>query len=610
MPTPCSWCRWAGSPVTRPVGSTARRAGPPTDAGRRLTVAAVHAARVAVVAAIGWLVHAEHSRFVGRLAAADDAASLAALPLETVRRHLPAAASIGGPAEAVAGGRDLLDAAGGRVGTVLRTSPAGDVAIGFSGPTDVLVVCDAELRVAGMEVLSSRDTRDHVRAVERDAEFWRAFVGRSLEEIAAAAPDRGHAVAGATLTSLAIAEAVVRRLGGTAGPGRFTAAPTLADLRLLFPAAAAIAVDPGDPAVIRVVAADDTPLGWALRTSPAADRVIGYQGPSDAVVGFDTAGRVAGVAVLASYDNEPYVGYVRDDAAFRGVYRGMSLADLAGIPPDDTGVEGVSGATMTSQAVAAGIVRAAAARRDRAAQPAAGGGLAAILRGLAGARIDAPQWGAIGIIAAGVVTAFMRLRGGWFGRIALPIAVLAYLGFGAGAVVSLAQLLGWAQAGVPRGAAVLAVLAAAALVPPPTTRRNVYCSHLCAHGAAQQLLVRFARPRHAAPGWLRPWLAALPWALLVTAIVAAAGHLPLDLVDLEPFDAYLPTVAGTAALVIFAVSLLASGFVPMAYCRHGCPTGALLDHLRLHRRSDRVTWRDGLMLGCLATVAAIHWWPR
>jgi len=597
--------------VTRPGGQTERRGGSRPAAGGRLVVLAVHAARVAVVAAIAWLVHVEHVRHVARSAATDAADGAEKIPLDAVRRHLPAAVALGGPSDAVAGGRDLLDAVGGRVGTALRTSPVGDVAIGFSGPTDVLVVCDADLRVAGMEVLSSRDTRDHVRAVERDAAFWRAFTGRTLEEIAAAPPDRGHAVAGATLTSLAIAEAVVRRLGGAAGPGRFDAgAPALADLRSLFPAAAAIAVDPGDPSVIRVAAADGGPLGWALRTSPAADRVLGYQGPTDALVGFDAEGRVCGVAVLASYDNEPYVGYVRDDAGFRGVYRGMPLEELAGVPPDRTGVEGVSGATMTSQAVAAGIVRAAAARRDRAAAPPSGGGIAAALFGGGWPAIDGPQWGAIAVIVAGCVTAFTGLKGGWFGRVALPVAVLAYLGFGAGALVSMAQLLGWAQAGVPRGAAVLAVLAAAALVPPPTTRRNVYCSHLCAHGAAQQLLVRFARPRRSVPGRLRPWLATLPWALLATAIVAAAGHLPIDLVDLEPFDAYLPAVAGTATLVLFAASLVASLFVPMAYCRHGCPTGALLDHLRLHRRSDRVTWRDGVLLGCLAVAAAIHWWPR
>jgi Na+-translocating ferredoxin:NAD+ oxidoreductase RnfG subunit len=508
----------------------------------------------------------------------------------------------------VAGGLDLLDAAGERVGTMLRTSPVGDAAIGFSGPTDLLVVCDRDLRVAGLEVLSSRDTRDHVHAVERDADFWQSFRGRSLEELAGMRPDKAHAVAGATLTSLAIAEALVRRLGGTAAASRFTQPPTLADLTLIYPDAVGIEPDPGDPAVIRVRAADAIPLGWALRTSPAADRVIGYQGPTDAVVGFDATGKVCGVVVLASYDNEPYVGYVRDDAAFRGVYLGMPLEQLAGIDPRSTGIEGVSGATMTSQAVAEGIIRAAKQRAEqRAAVPAqasAMASLAAFVRS-----IDGPQWGALGVIAAGIVTAFTRLRGTWFGRLALPLAVLAYLGFGAGALLSQAQVWGWAQAGVPRGAVVLVALSLAALVLPITTRRNVYCSHLCPHGAAQQLLVQYVKPKRSVPGWLRPSLVALPWGLLAVAILTAVFHWPLNLVDLEPFDAYLPAVAGIAALVIFAVSLAASSFYPMAYCRHGCPTGALLDHLRLHRRADRFSWRDGVLLGCLAVAAAVRWWP-
>ena len=563
-----------------------------------------HAARVAVVAALAWLVHGEHVRSVGRQTTAD----LASLPVARVQRHLVEAAAIGGPSAAVAGGRDLLDAAGERVGTMLRTSPAGDTAIGFSGPTDLLVVCDRDLRVAGMEVLASRDTRDHVHAVERDTAFWKSFQGQSLEELAGLKPDKAHAVAGATLTSLAIQEALVRRLGGTASASRFDRVPTLADLRLIFSDAKRIEPDPGDPAVIRVLAADAIPLGWALRTSPAADRVIGYQGPTDAVVGFDTAGKVCGVVVLASYDNEPYVGYVRDDAAFRGVYLGMPLEQLAGIDPRSTGIEGVSGATMTSQAVAEGIIRAAKQRAEqRAAVPAqasAMASLAAFVRS-----IDGPQWGALGVIAAGIVTAFTRLRGTWFGRLALPLAVLAYLGFGAGALLSQAQVWGWAQAGVPRGAVVLVALSLAALVLPITTRRNVYCSHLCPHGAAQQLLVQYVKPKRSVPGWLRPSLVALPWGLLAVAILTAVFHWPLNLVDLEPFDAYLPAVAGIAALVIFAVSLAASSFYPMAYCRHGCPTGALLDHLRLHRRADRFSWRDGVLLGCLAVAAAVRWWP-
>jgi polyferredoxin len=86
-----------------------------------------------------------------------------------------------------------------------------------------------------------------------------------------------------------------------------------------------------------------------------------------------------------------------------------------------------------------------------------------------------------------------------------------------------------------------------------------------------------------------------------------ASGVPPDAAS-RPFDAYLPTVAGIAALAIVVVSLIGSVVVPMAYCRHACPTGALLDHMRFHSRADRLTWRDGAVLGCLAVALATRWW--
>jgi hypothetical protein len=47
------------------------------------------------------------------------------------------------------------------------------------------------------------------------------------------------------------------------------------------------------------------------------------------------------------------------------------------------------------------------------------------------------------------------------------------------------------------------------------------------------------------------------------------------------------------------VGLVASVFIPMAYCRYGCPTGALLEYLRRHRRGDRLTRTDFFAAGCL-----------
>jgi len=560
-----------------------------------------HVARLATVVAIAWLVHATHQQRLARREAFD----LASVSLDVVRQHLPEATAIGGPSAAVGGGLDVLAADGDRVGTILRTSPAGDASIGFSGPTDVLLVCDADLVIVGMEILASGDTRDHVRAIERDAGFLKSLCGRSLAELASGETPRVDAVAASTLTSMAIVDAIMLRLGGRDAGSRFDAVPTLADVQLVFADAGGIEPERGDEAVIRVRGADGTPIGWCLRTSPAADRVIGYQGPTDAIVGFDSENKVAGVAVLTSFDNEPYVGYVRDDEAFRGLWRGMTVEALAGMDPADHGVEGVSGATMTSQAIAAGIVRAAQERRERGV--ATDGFLARASAWLRG--IEGPQWGAIAVILAGIATAFTRARGTWFGKIALPLAVLGYLGFGAGALLSLAQFAGWSQAGVPAGAVVLTVLTAVAFVSPMTTKRNVYCSHLCGHGAAQQLLRRVAKPKGKIPPRLRPWLTALPWALLALAILTAVVPLPIALVDLEPFDGYLPLVAGIPALLIFVVSLVASIRYPMAYCRYACPTGALLDHVRLHRASARFTWRDAVLLACLTTAVALSWWP-
>ena len=88
---------------------------------QRLVLLAAHSLRLAVVAAIAWIVHGEHAAFLGRQQGAD----LATVPIDRIRRHLPEATTIGGDAEAVAGGRHVLAASGDRVGTIFKTSQIG-----------------------------------------------------------------------------------------------------------------------------------------------------------------------------------------------------------------------------------------------------------------------------------------------------------------------------------------------------------------------------------------------------------------------------------------------------------------------------------------------------
>lgn len=565
----------------------------------------IHCFRVGTVAALAILVFLGQQRDRGPAVT-----PLETIPMVRIRQFLPAAAHVAGASAAIRGGRTVVDDQGKEIGAILQTAPDGSRAIGFSGPTNLLIVCDTSLTVVGVDLLSSSDTRDHVAAVVHDNAFWGQFRNAPLGQLTTIA-DQPHATAGATLTSLAIADAIRLRLGAEAPLARFPNTPTLADYQQVFPTAARYEGDPGEPSVTRLYDHHDIPLGWTLRTSPHADDVVGYQGPTDVLVGFDAGGRACGLLLLSSFDNEPYVGYVRDDAAFRAGFLGRTFEELSRQERD--GVEGVSGATMTSQAIAAAIMQVATAEVGR--RQGRVSTSRAFTRWIGS--IEPAQWGALAVIAVGLSTAVTRWRGGRWGRLALPLIVLAYLGYGAGAVLSQAQLWGWAAHGIPTGATVLLFLTGVAVLTPITTGRNVYCTHLCAHGAAQQLLARTIRPHQRLR--LQPLRAGLttilirlrwlPAGLLAVAVLSTSFKLPLHLVDLEPFDAYLPTVAGVAAITIFVLSLLASSLVPLAYCRTGCPTGHLLNALRRPGRNARLTWNDAVLILLLIGSACSVFMP-
>ena len=151
----------------------------------------------------------------------------------------------------------------------------------------------------------------------------------------------------------------------------------------------------------------------------------------------------------------------------------------------------------------------------------------------------------------------------------------------------------------------LILLAAAALSIPVATRRNLYCSHLCPHGAAQQLVKNRIPWRLKLTSRIRSLLRAVPGLLLVGCVVVGMTSSRFSLVDIEPFDAYVWRIAGWATISIAIVGLVAAMFVPMAYCRFGCPTGALLEFVRFHGKADQWSRRDWVAVGSLLVAAGI-----
>ena len=152
------------------------------------------------------LIHQSHREFLLELKEKGQP-----IGLEEVRQILPATSSLETSSDNQS---ELLaaDPEGKPLGAVTQTSPAGDSAIGFSGSTNLLVVWDKDQKVSSVSIRSSGDTIDHVDAILEKPAFFEQFVGKTREELAQS--KNLDAVSGATLTSLAIVDAISLRFGG------------------------------------------------------------------------------------------------------------------------------------------------------------------------------------------------------------------------------------------------------------------------------------------------------------------------------------------------------------------------------------------------------------
>ncbi|MCA1963264.1 MAG: FMN-binding protein [Prosthecobacter sp.] len=519
----------------------------------------------------------------------------AALTPERLRDFFPDIQSLG-EANPANGWRAALDARGQTMGYVTTTAPESDRIIGYAGPSRCLLVFDLKGVLTGIRLLKSHDTTDHVAEVVADREFFRQFKGLKPGSAPTEPP---HMVTGATLTSAAIAQGVMEKLGRAAGTSlRFPDEITLDEVRRLEPAVEKLVPSKHHRGGFDVLDAEGKSIGIAVRTSPTADTVVGYKGPTDTLMLLSADGAtLRRIALRRSYDTKRYVAYVTGDDYFLNLFNQSTLERLADLDFKEAKIEGVSGATETSWAVAEGLKQRARSLLE--AQPT--GWLRQI-------RWRWQDTGHVAVLVSALLMALTRLRGIAWLRHAHHAGLVIYGGFIAGELLSQGLLTGWAAHGTPwKSAPGLLLLGVVALLGPVFTGKQLYCHHICAHGALQQLLARrvgFAK-RWQVPPKMDRWLSRLPFALLGLVLISVCFGLAVNLNALEPFDAYIFRVAGSASIAIALIGLVASLFQPLAYCKYGCPTGALFKMLRFTGTNDRLGPRDWLAAGLLAVVAVL-----
>ncbi|MEC8509929.1 MAG: FMN-binding protein, partial [Planctomycetota bacterium] len=318
----------------------------PTPATNVFMRGAGYFVRLALLAGLVLVIRSEHRWQQAQLAGTGPERVMP----EDVRTFLPQATTLGTVSPSNAS-RSVLGPDGQTLGWFVQTAPKSDSVIGYSGTTNCLLVFDHDNRLAGVQILDSGDTADHVRDVQNSPWFLSQWHDQTWKTAPSLEVD---SVSGATLTSLAIVDSIRTRLGDPQPNLRFPDPPDMDRIQSFFPTADRIEAKQTS-GVFDVLDGRGNRLGQLRGTSPTADSVVGYQGPTETVLAIDITGKVIGLWIQQSYDNQPYVDYVDEDTYFKEKFQGQTLVELASQVESIEEIEGVSGATMTSQAVAEAI---------------------------------------------------------------------------------------------------------------------------------------------------------------------------------------------------------------------------------------------------------------
>ena len=136
----------------------------------------------------------------------------------------------------------------------------------------------------------------------------------------------------------------------------YTTPNPAAELKRLFPSAAAFSPLAGEPLHFKVYAADpksnpaETPIGIAFWTTDLVPQEHGYHGPIHMLVGLDMTGVLTGVVV--TYDSEPYGYFSVEPPKFAAQFKGKRISDPFRVGGD---VDAVSRASITIGSAARAI---------------------------------------------------------------------------------------------------------------------------------------------------------------------------------------------------------------------------------------------------------------
>lgn len=320
-----------------------------------------------------------------------------------------------------------------------------------------------------------------------------------------------------------------------------------------------------------------TPDGvFVVNTKPLAKDVQGYGGPVPLKIHIKD-GRVAAVEAEPNAESPDFFNRAK---TLLNHWQNKSVDEAM-----SEEVDAVSGATFSSKAIIANMQRGLAYAKQHGqwgedgSVGALGTSAPPIVGGSAGALgASAPPIVALIVVLLGaVVPLFYNNRRLHLVQLAVNVVVL---GLWTGTFVSYTLFLRVFSGGVSLSA--IGALAApllmliVALIYPLAGRSGHYCANICPFGSAQELAGKLSRRKlRITPRVLKllSVLRNLLWGVLMALLLTGTCT---AWIDYELFTAFLYSSASVWVIVLAALFLVLSVWVPRPYCRFVCPTGALI----------------------------------
>ena len=320
-----------------------------------------------------------------------------------------------------------------------------------------------------------------------------------------------------------------------------------------------------------------TPDGaFVVNTKPLAKDVQGYGGPVPLKIHIKD-GRVAAVEAEPNAESPDFFNRAKE---LLNHWQNKSVDEALAEE-----VDAVSGATFSSKAIIANMQRGLAYAKQHG-QWGEDGSVGAL--GTSASPVEGGSAGALGTSAPPIVALIVVLLGAvvplFYNNRRLHLVQLAVnvvvLGLWTGTFVSYTLFLRVFAGGVNLSA--IGALAApllmliVALIYPLAGRSGHYCANICPFGSAQELAGKLSRRKlRITPRVLKllSVLRNLLWGVLMALLLTGTCT---AWIDYELFTAFLYSSASVWVIVLAALFLVLSVWVPRPYCRFVCPTGALV----------------------------------